>query len=57
MLKIYEWCHLHPVLKCRELLNRGGLKSQGPLYNEYSYYCLITDNEYSYKLRVYVLAY
>ncbi len=25
ILKTYEWCHWYPVLKCRELLNRGVL--------------------------------
>ena len=25
ILKIYEWCHWYPVLKCMELLNRGVL--------------------------------
>ncbi len=24
-LKVYKWCHWYPVLKCRELLNRGAL--------------------------------
>ncbi len=25
ILKIYNWCHWYPVLKCREFLNRGVL--------------------------------
>ncbi len=49
ILKIYEWSHRYPVLKCRELLNRGVLNCRDhctlvPISSPHPYVFFNLDN-------------